>query len=79
LRRHHREIVSRITYWTGESPAIVRAFVDLLANRADQLGLRVRAGEATTLIELTAFGTAVIMNYRHTHELDGASRKSDDS
>ncbi len=78
LRRHKREIVSRITYWTGESPAVVRAFADFLADRSERLGLRVRSGEANTLIELTAFGTAVIMNYRHTHDLEGSPRQPDD-
>jgi hypothetical protein len=32
--------------------------------------LRVSGLEASTLIELTAFGTAVLMNYRHTRTLD---------
>ncbi|MGI8496104.1 MAG: putative zinc-binding metallopeptidase [Gemmatimonadaceae bacterium] len=65
LRRHRREIVSRISYWTGESTTVARSFLDHLARRADGLELRVRGLEASTLIELTAFGTAVIMNFRH--------------
>jgi hypothetical protein len=65
LRRHRREIVARIAYWTGESTPTVRALVDLLAARAESLRLRVRGLEASTLIELTAFGTAVMMNYRY--------------
>ena len=71
LRRHRREIVGRIAYWTGESALIVRQFVDFLAARAASLALRARGLEASTLIELTAFGTAVIMNYRYTDALDG--------
>ena len=73
LGRHRREVVGRIAYWTGESAAMVRQFVDFLAERADALQLRVRGLEAATLIELTAFGTAVMMNYRHTDALDGIS------
>ncbi|HEX6535099.1 MAG TPA: putative zinc-binding metallopeptidase [Gemmatimonadaceae bacterium] len=69
LRRHRRELVRRIAYWTGESGSTVRAFIDLLASRADALALVVRGLEASTLIELTAFGTAVITNYRYTHAL----------
>ena len=65
LARHHREIVTRIAYWTGESAQSVRAFADHLRGRADALGLVVRGLDASTLIELTAFGTAVIMNVRH--------------
>ena len=74
IRRHRREIVTRISYWTGESTSVVRAFVDFLAERSDTLGLTVRGLEAATLIELTAFGTAVIMNYRYTNALDGTPR-----
>jgi hypothetical protein len=64
LASHRREIVGRISYWTGESPAAVRAFLNLLQTRASRLDLRVRGLEASTLVELTAFGTAVMMNYR---------------
>jgi hypothetical protein len=70
VRRHRREIVGRIAYWTGESSPTVRAFIDFLASRAETLDLRVRGLEASTLIELTAFGTAVMMNYRYTNTLD---------
>ena len=70
IRRHRREIVGRIAYWTGESAPSVRAFIDFLATRADLHDLRVRGLEASTLIELTAFGTAVMMNYRYTNTLD---------
>jgi hypothetical protein len=71
LHRHERELVSRIAYWTGESPTVVRALVELMAERAAALELRVSGLEASTLIELTAFGTAVIMNYRYTDAFDG--------
>jgi hypothetical protein len=69
LRRHRREVVRRIAYWTGESATTLRAFVDFLAARADVLDLRVAGLEAATLIELTSFGTAMIMNYRYTNVL----------
>ena len=67
IRRHYGEIVSRIAYWTSEAPSTVRSFIDHLARRAGELELRVGALEASTLIELTAFGTAVVMNHRSTH------------
>ena len=73
LRRHRREIVSRIAYWTGESTVVVRRFVDLLIERAAEIGLRVRGLDAPTLIELTAFGTAVMMNFRYTDALGGSA------
>jgi hypothetical protein len=77
VRRHRREVVSRIAYWTGESTITVRAFIDFLVQRSAALELRVRGLDASTLIELTAFGTAVMMNYRLTDALDGPPRGED--
>jgi hypothetical protein len=74
IRRHRREVVARIAYWTGESAYTIRRFVDLLAERAERLGLRVAGLEASTLVELTAFGTAVAMNVRYTDALEGEPR-----
>jgi hypothetical protein len=69
IRKHLRELIGRIGYWTGEGPQMVRAFLEHLAARADALELCVIGLEASTLIELTAFGTAVMMNYRYTDQL----------
>jgi hypothetical protein len=77
ISRHRREIVTRIAYWTGENAAVVRQFVDFLADRAARLDLKLGGLEAATLIELTAFGTAVMMNYRHTNAIDGAESAED--
>jgi hypothetical protein len=73
IARHRREIVTRISYWTGENASVVRQFVDFLSQRAEDLDLRLSGLEAATLIELTAFGTAVMMNYRYTNAVDGAA------
>ena len=64
VHRHYREIVGRITYWTSEPPGVVRSLVEHVSRRVASLHLRVGALEAATLIELTAFGTAVVMQYR---------------
>ena len=72
LRRHYREIVTRIAFWTNENPSVVRSFIDVLQRRADALGLRVGSLEASTLVELTSFATAVIMLYRCTHVIGRA-------
>jgi hypothetical protein len=66
VQRHYREIVGRITYWTSEPPSVVRSLIDHVTARARELDLRVGALEASTLIELTAFGTAVAMQYRES-------------
>jgi putative zinc-binding metallo-peptidase len=72
LQRHYREIVARIAFWTSEQPSVVRSLVDVLQQRARVLRLRVGAVEAATLIELTAFATAVVMLYRHTQVIGRA-------
>ncbi len=73
LRAHRREIVSRVAYWTGESTVLVREFLDYLSERSAQLELRASGLEASLLVELTAFITAVVMNYRYTDALDGGA------
>ena len=76
LAAHKREIAARISYWTGESTFALRQFIDLLRARADALDLRVRGLDASTLIELTAFGTAVMMNYRYTQSMSKRRSRS---
>jgi hypothetical protein len=75
LRRHYREIVARVAFWTSEPPSVVRSLVDVLARRAESLGVHVGGLEAATLIELTAFATAVVSMHRHTHVM-GRARSS---
>jgi hypothetical protein len=74
IRAHYREVLVRLAYWTSEPPSVVRSLLDHLILRARALGLRVSGLEAATLIELTAFGSAVVMNYRHTQSLGRTSR-----
>ncbi len=74
LREHRREIVGRVAYWTGESTVLVRELVDHLVERAARLELHAAGLEASLLVELTAFITAVVMNYRYTDAPDGDLR-----
>lgn len=76
LLRHEGELVTRVSYWAGVRPAMVRTLVGALANRAEALALRVAGFEATALIELTAFGTAVVMHWRTSH-MRRASREGE--
>jgi hypothetical protein len=66
LARHEGELVARIAYWSGVGPAAVRSLLLALADRAATLELHVTGLEAATLIELAAFGTAVVMHWRYT-------------
>jgi hypothetical protein len=72
LRRHYREMVSRVSFWTSEQPSVVRSLFDTLIRRAEAMHLRAGVLEAATLIEMTAFATAVIMLYRTTHVIGRA-------
>jgi hypothetical protein len=72
IQRTEGELVARISYWAGVGPAVVRSLLRALALRADALALRVAGLEAATLIELTAFGTAVMMHWRYTHAFRAA-------
>ena len=70
LARHEGELVARLSYWAGVGPAAVRSLIRALAQRASVLELRVAGLDAATLIELTAFGTAVLLHWRYTHVVD---------
>ena len=70
LARHEGELVARIAYWAGVGPAAARSLVQALRERAAALELHVTGLEATTLIELTACGTAVLLHWRYTRVTD---------
>lgn len=65
LRRHTAEMMARLGYWTGEPPTVIRSVLEVLARRASAIGLRASGLEASTLMELTAFTTTVLMHHRH--------------
>ena len=76
MRTNRHELVARIGYWSGEGPGVVGAFIDFLIERTAVLALVMRTREATTLIELTAFGTAVMINYRYTSSMGRSAQES---
>jgi hypothetical protein len=53
----------------------VRALIRALRDRAARLDLRVSGLEAATLIELTAFGTAVMMHWRYARVFRGTTHE----
>jgi hypothetical protein len=76
LTSHEGELVTRIAYWTGEAPGAVRALLRALQERASRLDLRATGLEAATLIELTSFGTAVMMHWRYTRVFRGTHHEA---
>ena len=78
LARHEGELVARISYWSGVGPAAVRSLIRALGQRASALELRVAGLDAATLIELTAFGTAVLLHWRYTRVVDALPHTTDE-
>jgi hypothetical protein len=64
LEEHRVLLTDKITEWTGVNRAVVRALVDRIIRtcREHQLGAVV-GREASYLVELTAYGTTLAMNY----------------
>ena len=57
-------LTDKITYWTGVKRPVVRALVDRILRSCRELELYVEtARESATLVELTAYGTTLAMNY----------------
>ena len=64
VREHRATLVNKIEYWTGVPRPVVRALVEAIEEATGRLGLHVEtAGEARTLVELTAYATTLSMNY----------------
>jgi hypothetical protein len=64
VARYQRELVDKITYWTGVQRPIIRGLVDSICQNCKRLKLWGEVGkEPTYLVELTAFGTTLAMNF----------------
>ncbi len=61
---HRRTLTDKITYWTGVKREVVRALIDAIIRNCRDLNLHGESGrEADYLVELTAYGTTLAMNY----------------
>ena len=57
-------LTDKITYWTGVKRPLVRALIERIVRTCREHQLHVdTAREAATLVELTAYGTTLAMNY----------------
>ncbi len=64
LAEHRKEIVDKVTYWTGVRRPLVRALVESIERRVAELGLAVEtARESGQLVEMTTYATTLAMNY----------------
>ncbi len=59
-----KEIVDKVTYWTGVRRPLVKRLVESIEDRVRVLGLAALAGrESAHVVELTAYTTTLAMNY----------------
>jgi hypothetical protein len=70
---HRKTLTDKITYWTGVKRPLVRALVERIERTCREHQLYALPGrEASYLVELTAYGTTLAMNYltrgRFVHE-----------
>jgi len=64
LAEHRKEVVDKVTYWTGVRRPLVRALLASIEHRVAALGLAVETGrEPAQLVEMTAYATTLAMNY----------------
>jgi len=72
LRKHHDELIERVTRWSGLEEEEVRTILSKLQDRADALSLECRKREAgAKLMDLTALATALAMDFAYTGRLTG--------
>jgi hypothetical protein len=64
VTKYQRELIDKITYWTGVRRPVVRALVEAICKNCERLKLWGEVGrEPAYLVELTAFGTTLAMNF----------------
>jgi hypothetical protein len=64
VMKYRRELIDKITYWTGVRRPVVRGLVEAICKNCERLKLWGEIGrEPLYLVELTAFGTTLAMNF----------------
>jgi len=64
VHEHRKAVVDKIAYWTGLQRPLVKKLIEAIQKRIGDLGLRADpARQAEHLAELTAYATALAMNY----------------
>jgi hypothetical protein len=64
VTKYRRDLIDKITYWTGVRRPVVRGLVEAICRNCERLKLWGEIGrEPAYLVELTAFGTTLAMNF----------------
>ncbi len=61
---HRKEIVDKVSYWTGARRSIVKTLVEAIERKVDELSLVVdKNRESEQIVELTVYITTLMMNF----------------
>ena len=64
VEEHRKEIVDKVSYWTGVRRPLVKSLVEAIARKVDELGLVVDSKrEREQIVELTVYTTTLAMNF----------------
>jgi hypothetical protein len=64
VEQYRALLIDRLAYWTGVRRPLVRALIERMARTCRELDLRVEPErETAALVELTAYGTTLAMNF----------------
>jgi hypothetical protein len=72
FRRHHEELLVRVSQWSGLQEEEVRALLTKLEDRAEALELSYFRRQTTAkVLDVTALGTALAMDFAYTGRFTG--------
>jgi hypothetical protein len=64
MKENRKLLVDKVNYWTGVQRPLVKKLVEAIETKVAELGLRADTKlERTYLTEITAYATALAMNY----------------
>lgn len=64
IEKHRKDIVDKVSYWSGVRRSLVKTLVEAIEKQVDQLGLVVDAqSEDEQIIELSVYITTLVMNF----------------
>jgi hypothetical protein len=66
LRAHRRDLMNSVCEWTNEKKYRVNKLLNRLIERCDQLGLHAKGGNHEIDLQVSAYVTALVMNYLFT-------------
>ncbi|HVS30609.1 MAG TPA: putative zinc-binding metallopeptidase [Thermoanaerobaculia bacterium] len=64
LLEHRKDIVDKVSYWTGVRRPLVKALVEAIATKVDELGLVVdKSREGEQIVEIVVYTTTLASNF----------------